>query len=304
LTDSIAVDTIVVKTNTFNAILTNFGGGLISLELSDYTYRDGQPIQMLPDAVYATPDVSFAGGTFSSARVPFQSSLGAGSYTATSEPVDIVYGYGEPGQGEIIKKYRFYPDAYHFDLTVEVFEPAKLGFERQYKLIWNTPLGVTEPQPDMDYNSMEAVAMMAGSRDKLDDFENDRLNQSATGYTSWAGVRSKYFAAVLIPTNRTAGGVFAQGEKRKVATPDGRIEQRKIIVGLDMPLAGVSSVIDSFTVFVGPLDYTLMSKYNVDLEDMLGIGTTPLSGGSSSRSRWVLSGCCRACTALSPTTAW
>jgi YidC/Oxa1 family membrane protein insertase len=125
---------------------------------------------------------------------------------------------------------------------------------------------------------MEAVAMMSGSREKLDDFEDDLLNQSLPGYTSWGGVRSKYFAAVLIPRNRTADGVFAVGEKQKVATPSGRIEQRRITVGLDMPFASVGSLADTFTVFVGPLDYTIMSKYNVDLEDMLDIGTTPFIG--------------------------
>ncbi len=276
--DSLSSDTIVVNTNTFTFILTTLGGGVVSLELKDYTYRDGRPIQMLPDAEYATPEATFAGGTFSTARTHFTSNLEAGAYDATRETVELVYSYGAPGAGEIIKRYRFYPDGYHFDLTLEVINPEKLGFERQYRMVWNTPLGITEPQPEADYQAMEAVAMMSGSREKLDDFENDQLSQSLAGYTSWGGVRSKYFAAVLIPKNRTADGVFAVGEKQKVATPSGRIEQRRITVGLDMPFANVSSLADTFTVFVGPLDYTIMSKYNVDLEDMLGIGTTPFVG--------------------------
>jgi len=278
MVDNLLSDTILVNTNTFTVMLTSFGGGVVSLELTDYTYRDGRPIQMLPDAEYATPEATFAGGTFSTSRVGFESNLGPGKYDATREPLELVYNYGVPGEGEIIKKYRFYPDSYHFDLTLEVLNPEKLGFERQYKMVWNTPLGITEPQADADYQAMEAVAMMSGSREKLDDFEDDRLDQSLAGYTSWGGVRSKYFAAVLIPRNRTADGVFAQGEKQKVSTPSGRIEQRRITVGLDMPFANVVSLIDTFTVFVGPLDYTIMSKYNVDLEDMLGIGTTPIVG--------------------------
>ena len=275
---SLSCDTIIVKTNTYTAILTNCGGGLVSLELNDYTYRDGRPIQMLPDAEHATPEATFAGGTFSTSQVGFKSSHEPGTHDATRDTLELTYSYGEPDQGKIIKRYRFYPDNYHFDLSIEITNPDKLGFERQYKMIWNTPLGVTEPQPEADYNAMEAVAMMSGSREKLDDFKDDQLNQSLAGYTSWGGVRSKYFAAVLIPQNRTADAVFAVGEKRKVATPSGRIEQRRITVGLDMPFANVYSLADTFTVFVGPLDYTIMSKYNVDLEDMLGIGTTPYVG--------------------------
>ncbi len=272
--DSGSADTIIITTNKFVVTLTSFGGGPVSLLLNDYTYRDKRPIQMLPDAQFATPEATFAGGTFSTSHVNFQCSLEPGAYDATKQPLDLVYTFGTLQQGQIVKSFRFYPDGYHFDLTLEVTDPAQLGFERQYYLNWNTPLGVTEPQPETDYQAMEAVAMMGGSRVKLDDFENDRLNQVVTGYTTWAGVRSKYFAAVLIPRNRTSDGVIATGEKRKVSMPSGRIEERTITAGLDMPFAGVGSFTDSFTVFVGPLDYALMSKYKVDLEDMLGIGTS------------------------------
>jgi YidC/Oxa1 family membrane protein insertase len=278
VTDSLSVDTIIVRTQKYTATLISLGGAPISLILNDYTYRDGTPIQMLPDAEYATPEATFAGGTFSTSFVNFRSDLEPGSYDATRQPLDITYTYGSPGEGQIIRRYRFYPDRYHFDLTIELIEPVKLGFERQYHLIWNTPLGVTEPQPETDYNAMEAVAMMGGSRRKLDDFEDNRLEQVEIGYTTWAGVRSKYFAAVLIPRNRVADGVIAKGEKKKISTPNGRLEQRKIIAGLEMTFANVPTLIDSFTVFVGPLDYTIMSHYKVDLEDMLGIGTTPFVG--------------------------
>jgi YidC/Oxa1 family membrane protein insertase len=272
--DSVSADTVIVTTNKFVVTLTSFGGGPVSLLLNDYTYRDKRPIQMLPDAELATPEATFAGGTFSTSHVNFRCRLQPGTYDATKQPLELVYTFGTPQQGQIVKSFRFYPDGYHFDLALEVTNPGQLGFERQYYLNWNNALGVTEPQPETDYNAMEAVAMMGGSRRKLNDFQNDRLNQSETGYTTWAGVRSKYFAAVLIPRNRTADGVIAMGEKRKVSTPSGRIEERSITVGIDMPFASVSSFADTFTVFVGPLDYTLMSKYHVDLEDMLGIGTS------------------------------
>ncbi len=274
----VAPDTIVLKTETYTAVLSSFGGGPVSLKLNEYTYRDGEPIEMLPEAEYATPEATFAGGTFSTSRVDFRSSLEPGVYEASDEPFDIVYSYGEPGQGEVRRSYRFYPNDYHFDLVIEVVKPDQLGFERQYRLIWNTPLGVTEPQPETDYDAMEAAAMMGGSRTKLDNFENGRLNQSETGYTSWAGIRSKYFAAVLIPSNRNAEGVVALGDKEKISTPKGSVERRRIMAGVEMLFANVGAVADTFRVFVGPLDYTLMSEYGVDLEDMLGIGTMPVVG--------------------------
>ncbi|MEW5994592.1 MAG: membrane protein insertase YidC, partial [Candidatus Zixiibacteriota bacterium] len=163
-------DTITVITNTYTVLLSSLGGGPVSLKLNKYTYRDSEPIQMLPDANHATPEAAFAGANLSTSQLSFESNKAPGEYRATRDTLELVYSYGEAGQGEIIRRYFFYPDEYHFDLIVEVNNADRLGIERQYRLTWNTPIGVTEPQPEMDYNSMEAVAMMGGSRTDLDDY--------------------------------------------------------------------------------------------------------------------------------------
>jgi len=271
-------DTIFVSTGKFDVLLSSFGGGPVSIVLKDYTLRDGSPIDMLPESEYATPELSFAGGTFSSSKVGYVCNLASGHYDLASSSLEVIYTYTAPTGGSIVKKYLFYPDTYHFDLVMEVGEREKLGFERKYSIIWNTPLGVTEPQPEADYEVMEAVAYMAESRETLDDWDDNHLNQYLAGYTDWAGVRAKYFAAIIIPRTREADGAIANGEKSSISTPDGHVEQRRITAGLDMPFASVSNITDSFTVFVGPMDYELMSDYNVGLEDMMDIGTTPVVG--------------------------
>lgn len=274
--DSIAVDTIYIETNKYKIALASLGGGPVSLLLNEYTYRDGQPIEMLPENKKVTPEISFAGGTFSTSDIPFASSLLPGNYKVTSEPLVLTYTYNHSEGGQIVRTFKFFPDTYHYDLTVAVSDPQAMGLSGRYSLIWNTPLGVTEPLPQTDYDAMEAVAMMGGSREKLNDFEDGKLKQSLEGYTTWAGVRSKYFTGVFIPQSREAEAVFARGTKETVALPDGKVDKKEIIAGIDMLFAG--SFVDSFKVFVGPLDYNIMSDYNVGLEDMLDIGTTPFVG--------------------------
>ncbi|MDF1544016.1 MAG: membrane protein insertase YidC [bacterium] len=274
----VPVDTIIVRTNKYEITLSSKGGGPNSLILNEHFYRDGERIQMLPDAQAATPDMSFAGGTYSASQVNYRSDLAPGSYDATSSPTELTYTHQIANGGELVKKYTFYPDTYHYDLEFSVNGPDKFGFDRKYELIWNTPLGVTEPQASSDYESMEAVAMMADSRETLDDYEDDRLKQSLSGYTTWAGVRSKYFASVLIPRNRDGSGAVANGYKDEIETVDGTVKRRFITSGIEMEFASVASFTDTFSVFVGPLDYGVMSDYDVGLEDMLGIGTTPFVG--------------------------
>ncbi len=278
ISDSIPIDTITITTNKYEILLTNLGGGPKSLLLREYTYRNGEPVQMLPDAREATPDAQFAGRTFSSSRVVYTSSLPASHYDVKNDTLHLEYTYQATDDAYIKKIYTFYPDTYHYDLVIDVKRPDLFGFERQYTLLWNTPLAPTEPQVDRDYEMMEAVAMQSGSRERLDDFNNGILNQSLDGYTEWVGVRSMYFTAVLIPVNRVGDQAVAFGEKRNVATPDGRIEERKIMAGVVMPFAKVEEVADTFKVFIGPMDYMLMASYDVGLEDMLDIGTMTFFG--------------------------
>jgi YidC/Oxa1 family membrane protein insertase len=274
---AVRADTVIIITNQYELGLSTHGGGNVFLYLNNYNYRDGERINMLTKAAAATPDFTFAGETFSTANVNFTSNLSPGEYTVSSEPLELVYTFTRDG-GELVKRYRFYPDDFHFDLHLEIRNREKFGFERSYGMVWNTPPDVTEPQADADYQEMSAVAMMAGSRVTLDDFNDDILNQSLDGLTSWAGVRSKYFASVIIPKSRPAERVFARGQKMKIPSGDTQIEAREITAGLTFSFANVPTITDSFSVYVGPLDYEIMAEYDVDLEDILGIGTTPFVG--------------------------
>lgn len=276
--ENIINDTVVINTNKYQLTFTSVGGGPVSIILNDYTYRDGEKIEMIPDPVGATLETGFAGGTFVTTNQPFVSSLNAGSYHVSSEPLDLSYTYTGSDGGQIVRHFRFYPDEYHYDFNLELINPNQLGFSGKYTLGWNNHLGTTEPQLEMDYTAMEAVAMQGDERVKLDEFENGQLKQSLEGNTLWAGLRSKYFAAVIIPTNRDAEAVFATGTEETIETAEGDVNKREFNVGINMPFANVVSLRDSFTVFVGPLDYYIMDSYNVGLEDMLDIGTTPFVG--------------------------
>ncbi len=281
LPDTFRIDSLVVETNKYTVTMTNRGGGPISILLKEYEYRNGDPIEMLPDAEDATPTVSFAGGSFNTTGLPFLTSE-SGTVNATRDTVEIEYIYSGPAGGQIVKKYRFKPDDYDFVYTMEVRNRQSFGFEREYDLIWNTSPAPTEPQARVDYDEINAVAYMAGSRETLDDYQDNNLNQTLVGNTSWAGVRSKYFAAALLmpdPVERQATAVFARGRKTPIETPDGTVDKREVVVGLELPFSSAQrDIVDSFTVFVGPLSYRLMTEYEPDLEAMLGIGTTPFVG--------------------------
>ena len=271
-------DTITIETNKYIIKMTTLGGGPVSMLLKEHTYRNGEMIEMIPDAQFSTPTASFAGGTYNTSQTNFVSSQYAGSYDATSNEFKVTYEYVQDDGSAIKKHYRFYPDTYHYDLNIELDEPQNMGLTGKYTLIWNTPLGVTEPQPKTDYDMMNAIAYQGGSLETLDDFQDDKLKESLEGTTAWAGVRSMYFSAVLIPKNRPAEAASANGVINNVSFEQEILKERLVTVGIDMPFANVRTLTDSFTVFVGPLDYHMMADYDVDLEKIMDIGTTPFVG--------------------------
>ncbi len=271
-------DTIFVTTQKYTVALSSFGGAPVSIKLAEHTYRNGEQVEMLSAGASATPEARFAGGTVRSSKMNFVADHPAGRYDATSSPFELVYTHTTATGGQIIKRYRFHPDKYDYDFVLELPNLNTLGFERQYDLVWNEPLHPTEPDSASDYETMEAVAMMSRQRTDLNDFDGDSLNQNLTGSTDWAGLRAKYFAAVMIPRSRPAEGVFSKGRLRQVMTSQGNATAKFMTVGLEMEFAGAGAIRDSFTMFVGPLDYTLMKSYNVGMEDILGIGTTPYVG--------------------------
>lgn len=277
--DTMKADSLTVATKIYKVIMSSHGGGPVSLKLNHYALRNGAPIEILSDGKSATPEVTYAGGTMSSSSLGYKCSLTPGTYDATTRPLSIDYTYTSPSGGELIRHFTFFPDSSHYQLVIEAKNREKLGFDRQYSLVWNTPLGVTEPQPSTDYDAMEAVAMMANSREQLKDFKNNKLNQSLTGTTTWAAVRNKYFAAIMIPRNKTADGVTAVGDQfPKIDAEFGKFMERRLTIGLELAISAAPQFADTFSVFVGPLDYPLLAKYNVGLQDILGIGTMQYVG--------------------------
>lgn len=275
----VVADTITIQTNRYKVLLSTRGGGPVSIQLKDYTYRNKQAIELLPEARTANPVARFAGSTVSTGVLPFTCNLTPGSYDATRQDVHVEFSYASPKGGVIKQSYVFHPDRFDFDFVVAVDGREQLGFERQYNVYWPTPLGVTEPNPEHDYATFEAVTLMSKSRERLDDFKDGKLDETLSGQSSWAALRSQYFAVAIIPgQSDTADGVFATGKREKIQHNGSSFEKQELTIGLDMPVPLSSSMIDTFTIYAGPLDYMLMSDYDVDLEAILDIGTTPFIG--------------------------
>ncbi len=274
----VSVESIYIETNVWSIVMTNYGGGPVSFKLKKYLDQEGLPIQMLPDCETTTPEFVFQGGALTDGRLPFVSSLPARQYTVDNQPFEISYSFQSENGGVIAKKYRFYPDRYDYDLIIEFTGRSELGIEREYSIEWNNRLEPTELNIQDDYTSFWAMAMMGTERIKFDDYDNGRFAASHSGVTKWAATRSKFFSAILVPRSRLGSGVKASGIEKPVAMPDGSVDGKELAIGITMEMPYEPTFVDSFSVFVGPMDYEILTDFNNDVVDIIDIGTTPVVG--------------------------
>ncbi len=275
---NIPEDTIKVETNKWIAVMTNYGGGPVSIKLKEYKYDNGEPIEMLPGCEKVTPEFSFSGGTFRENGLVYKASHPAGSYSVTSSATEFVYTFRSAAGGQLIKRYRFYPDRYDYDLIIEITDRPGFGFERKYNIEWNNKLGPTELNISDDYNSMVAMSYQAGDGEKFDDYNDNRYAISKDGQTDWIATRSRYFTGIIIPRSHSGISALSSGVKYPVETPRGNADARDVSIGMTMDMEYAPAFTDSFTIYVGPIDYEILESYNNNVVDLVDIGTTPVVG--------------------------
>jgi len=277
-TEQIPEETLTVETNVWLVTMSNYGGGPLSIKLKDYLYDNGETIEMLPECRKVTPEFTFSGQTFHENDLVYAPSHQGGSYSVTSSSSEFVYTYTAAAGGQIIKRYRFYPDRYDYDLVVEIADRPSLGFEREYNIEWNNKLASTELNVSDDYSSTWSMAYQAGSGEKFDDFDDNRYSISKDGKTDWIATRTKYFTGIIIPQSNAGISAMSSGVKYDVTMNDDNVEARDLTVGITMNMEYAPTVVDSFTIYVGPIDYDKLSSFTNDVVDLVDIGTTPVIG--------------------------
>ncbi len=271
-------DTLIIETEVMQVVMTNHGGGPNAIRLKKFLYADNGPVEMLPSKEIVAPEFSFQNGTFRDNRLAFTANLSPREYKVGTEPLDVIYTHTTDNGGSIVKRYRFYPDRYDYDLILEVQNRAAFGFERGYRMEWNSALAPTEPDINDDFSSFWGMAMQGTERVKYDDYDDNRFNVSQDGVTRWIATRSKFFTAILIPRSRPADGALASGNKIQRAFGEKTFQARDLTIGLEFELPSEQNLVDSFTVFVGPMDYDLLKSFNNEVADIMDIGTTPYVG--------------------------
>ncbi len=181
-------------------------------------------------------------------------------------PTATIKFYLPVNNGRIVKTYTFYHDKYSATVTVHFEGLGRYVINRRYEFSWVNGLPSTEENVNEDYSYARAFAYMAGELEAIDASKDKEEVKEFNGRVDWAAVRTKYFLAAVIPSaSQNTNGVMLTARGMEV----NRVFLKQFDFAIDMPYSPEISQVDTFTVFLGPLDYDVLKQYKVDLQTLV-----------------------------------
>jgi YidC/Oxa1 family membrane protein insertase len=148
---------------------------------------------------------------------------------------------------------------------VNLMGAKSLLLNDDYEISWINGLPSNEKNIVEDYTYSESYARMGGETEDFSIDSEERIRPvPINGQTDWIAIRTKYFLSAIIPTEaRTSGAVFA-GEGVQIND----VIQRRYNTSIICDLQG-ESIKDTYRIYMGPLDYTVLSDYENGLTDLI-----------------------------------
>ncbi len=263
-----------IETPLIHARISNRGGGKIcNYSLKKYNKWDKSPVTIINDTLDNGFEFQFLSAQGQSQKVQLDRYYFFTENDREKVTIDengsfsMIY-YISYNDNRIEKRITFYGNHYHVDLQFIVSDPQGLFLNKEYQLIWKNGLPANEENRVEDFSYSEIYASMGGELESKDltkegDMPPDKDNNK-TGLCSWTAVRTKYFLAALIPRNVQTNSVTFGGKGVKIKD----VLERHYTTSLNIS-KNEQSKIDSFTVYLGPLDNSILSDYRVGLDQLI-----------------------------------
>jgi YidC/Oxa1 family membrane protein insertase len=262
------IKTIRIETDVIQYVWSNAeGGGLTSYELKNYKSHQGGNLNLIDDNGMKVSFLNVNGKEIDlNDYTMFGDFIDEHSVVLTRDnPVYDLKFYMPIGNGRIVKTIRLYYNRYAFDMAITFEELQDYIINRKYFVGWQNGLKPTEENVKDDLGYARAYTYMADDPiniDASDSYEEEEFN----GRVDWAAIRTKYFVVSLIPFNvNKTNGVTIGGIK--IDGSDNPSKQFDFAIDYQYQPSRVST--DSFKVYLGPLDYYILNKYDVELESMV-----------------------------------
>ena len=268
---------LTVKTDLYTANISTKGGLIKKWELSRYQSWDGHPVQMVDpdrDGDLGLLFLSSDGKEIRTRSLYFDSDYTNGSRVELTgdQTFTATLVLAISGTQRILKKLTFKNGTYDLSAEIELYNLADVISNFEYQVTWETGIRYAE-QNSIDESSFAmAYAYSGGELAEVDatSFE-ETAKRDINGATSWVAMRNKYFATALIAADGLSQGAYLEGYK--VPQPD-KGEKEEYSMSLKMPFKGMLAEKAKITIFLGPLDFDIITGYEIALDQIISLGAT------------------------------
>ena len=246
---------IVIQTDLYRATFTNRGAKLTSWELLRYDDPSHRPVQLVRGAAELDMVVEAESG-----RVHLGGTLFAVRREEDpSGKVRLVFEAGSPGGLHVVRTYTFTPGTYLVDMEVQV---SGVPDGVDYRLVWEHGVPPAEANPRQYERSAGTIVLLGKRKETVKPGAFGHTSEKElTGNVKWAGVRNKYFAAIMVPPQETSSRVIATGSKAEGYTG----------VQLVMPILR-GSARHAYKLYLGPIEHAILKKAGYELDKAVDLG--------------------------------
>jgi len=260
---------IKVESDLYIAIFSTRGGALKSFRLKNYPDPNGGLVELVGAGDKGNLGLKFPteNDTMDTEQFLFKANKER-IVVSRDDPNQVLQFTLDLGGGaQVVKAFNFQYSKYDIELTVQLSNMKSTIDGFSYALSWETGI----PSSEIDFKDDMLSAKGYFYQGEVENFDTgaELSRENFEGITDWVAIRSKYFTAAVMPVGVKGKRVDFRGDA--------------IDVGLDAPLKVYSydihmpfdkkaERIDKFVLFLGPLDYEMISGFNVKLEDMMDLG--------------------------------
>ncbi len=235
-------------------------------------------VQLIPRGVgsadhsYNISFVSSDGRAINTSSLYFNSSAQRSKYILRqNDSLTITYSLKTETGGIISKIYKFHGNKYHIDSDIEMTNMNDIISNNNYDIVWNNGLRFVE-ENSVDESTYAMASVYYG--DEVVDVDasgNEKIKKEFNGRIDWLGVRNKYFAAIIVPSNPSkVEGAYIEGSRKDF--PNAGMHEY-YDARLTIPFNNTKYQKQSFLVYIGPVDYDILIQYGKKLEAIVNFGS-------------------------------
>jgi YidC/Oxa1 family membrane protein insertase len=269
-TEVIREEKIFIETPFYLAEMSNRGGVITRVELKEYLNVNREPVTIFADDD-GSPNVLLPIGQDTLDTEHLMFSVSGGSTKLDEKESKTLTFEHRLRSGQLLRKtFTFAADKYDIELKVELDNIRSLTDAYCYVLQWQSPLLSTEQNTKDDMGHAKVYAMANKDLEKYDVGSDPQISERENEWTTtWIAARTKYFATAIIPQGTSGNGFSVKGFSSKDENDN---PKKRYTYSLFMPFYREGSEGYRFKIYIGPLKYSVLKSYDVDLHRMMDLG--------------------------------